>query len=255
VTGSPARCASSTSVRSSSGVNWQVMTSVPAVISPPLVITLTTSTPWATRSRTARRNPSRPLHSPPMPAQCPSRLVIGGPEATTVRPVRCPRCRSATAHRASPRSRTVVTPAASWAASDVRMMASRSASLCSGNRSSAVGPASPHRWTCASTSPGSRVTSPRSSTGQFAGAAAHPGSTPTISAPSTRTSAPSGSARSPSKARRARYPCMPGPRVGPRWRARYRGAGRCGAGTATLRGPAPSGRGVGEGWSFLSRAR
>ena len=54
----------------------------PAVMTPPLAITLTRSAPRSTRSRTAARSCSGPVASPPMFAQCPSRLVMGGPDAT-----------------------------------------------------------------------------------------------------------------------------------------------------------------------------
>ena len=53
-------------------------------MTPPLAITLTRSAPRSTRSRTAARSCSGPVASPPMFAQCPSRLVMGGPDATIV---------------------------------------------------------------------------------------------------------------------------------------------------------------------------
>lgn len=50
VTGRPSRCASSTTTRSSVWVNWHASTSVPGVITPPLVMIFTTSTPRSARS-------------------------------------------------------------------------------------------------------------------------------------------------------------------------------------------------------------
>ena len=53
-------------------------------MTPPLAITLTRLAPRLTRLRTAARSCSGPAASPPMFAQCPSRLVMGGPDATIV---------------------------------------------------------------------------------------------------------------------------------------------------------------------------
>jgi hypothetical protein len=47
------------------------------------------SAPRSTRSRTAVRSCSGPVASPPMFAQCPLRLVMGGPDATIVGAAEC----------------------------------------------------------------------------------------------------------------------------------------------------------------------
>jgi hypothetical protein len=62
-----------------------------------------------------RATASAPAASPPMLAQWPPTLVMGGPAATTAgytTPLRIDERQSSTAKRRSPRSRTVVTPAA-----------------------------------------------------------------------------------------------------------------------------------------------
>ena len=90
------------------------------VLAPPLAMIFTTSAPRAARSRTAARSAATPGLAAHVPAVPPG-MVIGGPLPTTVgsaasRPL--PSRHSITAQRRSPRSRTVVTPAASWALSD-----------------------------------------------------------------------------------------------------------------------------------------
>lgn len=153
----PSRCASSTAAHSSGSENWHANTSVPGVITPPLVMTLTMSAPRSARSATARRSSAGPDTTPPIAAQWPPAMVSGGPDATTVGPSASPRWRSTTAQWWSPRSRTAVTPAASCRRFDMAMTASRSPSSSSGSWSSARGPLSPHRCVCASIRPGSSV--------------------------------------------------------------------------------------------------
>ena len=101
-------------------VNWHAATSVPGVMLPPLAMIFTTSTRRSARSRTAARNASTPATSPPIIQQCPPTDVIGGPDATMCgSPARGASRRSTTDQCGSPRSRTVVTPDASWSWSAV----------------------------------------------------------------------------------------------------------------------------------------
>jgi hypothetical protein len=199
VTGSPAACASSTSTRSSSRENWQLSTSVPGVVLPPLAITLTTSARRSARSRTAARIWVVPATSPPMCQQCPPTLVIGGPDATIVgRPGEAlSRC-SRTAQRRSPRSRTVVTPPASCRCNPPSITAASSSSPNRGSRSNAFGPPSPHKCTCMSIRPGRTVAWGKSATGQPCGTGPAMVSTPVILPSSTKTAAPPSHGRSPS---------------------------------------------------------
>ena len=75
---------------SSARPNWDSWGPTVGVMLPPLAITLMTSTPRATRSRTAWRTPSGPSTSPPRNQQCPLVVVIGGPEATMRGPTSLP---------------------------------------------------------------------------------------------------------------------------------------------------------------------
>ena len=59
---------------------------MPGVKMPPLTMIFTTPAPRSTRSRTAARSGPGPVASPPISQQCPPRIVIGGPDATTVGP-------------------------------------------------------------------------------------------------------------------------------------------------------------------------
>ncbi len=94
VTSNPAPCAASTTARSSSMVNWGTNASVPDVLTPPLAMIFTMSTPRSARCCTARHNSSTPRAWPPMFQQWPPGLVIGGPEASTVGIPVSPRLRS-----------------------------------------------------------------------------------------------------------------------------------------------------------------
>ena len=93
-----------------------------------------------------------------------TRVVIGGPEATIQgspsSTCRCASRRSTTLKCQSPRSRTVVTPAASWIRSDSMTTALISSGEYSATRSNAITRLSPTRWTCVSINPGSTVASP-----------------------------------------------------------------------------------------------
>ena len=64
------------------GENCGLWMIVPAVIIPPLAMTLITSQPRWARSLTAERTPSIPVAVPPRKWQCPPGDVIGGPAAT-----------------------------------------------------------------------------------------------------------------------------------------------------------------------------
>ncbi len=145
-----------------------------------------------------------------MLAQWPPTLVMGGPAVTTVGytppPLWLDERQSSTAKRRSPRSRTVVTPAARWRRRLSPMTAVMPSWLGSPIRSRVPSVPSPHRCTCASTSPGSTVPPGTSSTSQPSGAGAAPGSTPTMRPSSSNTSAPPGTTRSPSNALPARTP-------------------------------------------------
>ena len=81
MSGSPARCAASTSAVSSPTVNWAPSWSVSGVANPREAITLTTSTPRSACSVTAARGSS--CTSPPRKWQWPPGVVSGGPDATT----------------------------------------------------------------------------------------------------------------------------------------------------------------------------
>ena len=104
---------------------------MPTVITPPLAMILTMDTPRSARSRTAASNAARPDTAPPMFAQCPAELVIGGPEATTCGQPGPGSPRSTTAQSMSPRSRTAVTPARSCAVRASVMIFSSSSGLSS----------------------------------------------------------------------------------------------------------------------------
>lgn len=146
-----------------------------------------------------------------MKAQCPSGVVIGGPAATIVGdggpavPVdRARSRRRTTVQSRSPRSRTVVTPAASWRPRESSMTSSSRAASSVAIRSRAPSWLSAPRWQCMSTRPGSSVAPGKSRTCQPSGAGARPGSVPVIRPSSTNTVSPPGSGRTPSKARSAR---------------------------------------------------
>ena len=124
------------------------------------------------------------------------------------RPERCRFRRSTTLYRRSPRSRTVVTPAANCRRSPSVITASSSSSLYPATRSKAPIPLSVTRWTWVSISPGRTVPSGWSITRQPSGASGMPGSTPTIRPSSIRTVAPPLVNRSPSNIRAARIASM-----------------------------------------------
>ena len=79
----PSRWASSTAARSWPSVNWANQGAEPAVMNPPVDITLMRSTPALWWRRTVRRTSSSVSHSPPMNQQCPPVTVSGEPAVTS----------------------------------------------------------------------------------------------------------------------------------------------------------------------------
>jgi len=90
-TGLPIRLASVTITASWSAVNWAYQGAEPAVMNPPVAMTLIRSAPRLWWVRTMRRRSSSLSASPPMNQQCPPVTVTGGPAATS----RGPRARPA----------------------------------------------------------------------------------------------------------------------------------------------------------------
>ncbi len=113
----PWLCASSTPARISSSVNWAMAGTEPLVSTPPVAMNLMQSAPSLRCSRTALRtshgpSASRPIHQPWPPVMQTTR-----PAATIVGPASLPALmasrRSMARRSVPPRSRIVVTPAAS----------------------------------------------------------------------------------------------------------------------------------------------
>jgi hypothetical protein len=112
--------------------DWGTSGLVVGVSAPPVAMIMMRSTPPATDARTARRIPSSPVTSPPMKWQCPPGEVNGGPAATISGPLpgsAANDSRNATAKNArSPRSRTVIIPAARAVAAFTRVPCSNASS-------------------------------------------------------------------------------------------------------------------------------